>query len=137
MTDETRSFALFIRGVPRTKGHMEVVNKATGAMRDREVSRRWTDLCARALADHVKAIDWRTIEGPCTVHFTFYNTPDPTASAFGDWDTLARSTGDALTRAQVYVDDRLVVSAGVDLYETDAASVGVLVLVTAGRPVAQ
>lgn len=133
MSDE-RTFALFIGGVPRTKGHMEVVNKATGAMRDRDVSRRWTDHCARALADHAKAIGWETIDGPCTVALTFYNTPAETSSAFGDWDTLARSTGDALTRARVYTDDRMVVDGHVSLRTAEPSAVGVLVLVTAGRP---
>ena len=127
---EARTFALFIAGRPRTKGHMSVVNKGSGAVRDSAEAREWTAICARALGDHARAIGWEKLTGACRVSFTFYGPHDPTDPRYGDWDTLSRAVGDALTRAKVYADDRQATGATVEL-EQHETLLGVLVMVVA------
>lgn len=111
----------FVAGDPKTKGSMEVRNKATGAMRESVIgSSNWRALMASAVRDDIErrhapglyagtglarpALPW---PGPAAVTLTFYLSPPargsvpatwtwPVWERAGDLDKLVRNVLDAL-----------------------------------------
>lgn len=118
----------FIEGHARPKGSLSAQQvrggggKLTGKVRMVESSPdgpRWR----RTVAQHVAALRWARIDGPCKVQMVFWFDPlsvghklthldqedYPTHPNIGDLDKLVRNVLDALQDCGVYTNDRQVV----------------------------
>jgi Holliday junction resolvase RusA-like endonuclease len=108
---DMRQLAIFVPGVPRTKGSLELRNRSTGALAGDRFEKQWAAMVTR------KALDaWAggaPLEGPIAVRLLFAM---PTESVIvngpgaGDLDKLERSILDAITKAKVWRDDVQVTS---------------------------
>lgn len=102
-------------GRPRTKGHLQVVNKGGNGRKAvlRETNRQ-SELWRRNVAEQARnALSGRPpwdggVVVRHTVHFVD-SSGDPTAFELGDVDTLERNIGDALKDAGVYSDDSKII----------------------------
>lgn len=121
----------WVPGAPKTKGHLEVLNKQTGNVRETKDSVRWRMFVVeRVKADRMRRELTSPSRGPIAVRAIFWqNVPDVTvkSAGSGDVDTLARNVLDALSLnlrkalkgAGAYVDDMQVTSLHVDKLACD------------------
>lgn len=113
----------FVPGRPKTKGSLSATGpkcKCTPdckgylktTMRESVLgSKSWLALVAKQCSQAYRPIGAPAHDGPVTVTLMFaLPVKDTTVGRPGDVDKLARNVLDALTRAQVYVDDVQVVT---------------------------
>lgn len=124
----------FCPGRPKTKGSMTA--RLNGSMHDTPASSQWRALVARAAKMARRDWAWEAYPGPVAVACVFYlPVADVIAVRSGDIDKLVRNVLDALTDAQVYVDDVQVVRAVAEkIAATDLLRPGVWISVKTVAP---
>lgn len=130
---------LFVPGVPRTKGSLDLRNRKAGTLAGDPREVQWAAIVKRALIEDRSAGGHAPIDGPVGVDLVFLM---PTESVIvqgpgaGDLDKLVRSVLDAITQAKVWGDDVQVVEMRVAKVDLSApGQPGVIIRIDAHGPV--